>query len=115
MFGILNCLYHHWSDWEIALLTSKIKGYELDQLYYSKQVIFSSLYGPIFTDNPSVVQALILIIISGYSISNFILKLYQKQKFLTWLLLSILFWVLKFPLTIDLSTYQGIYRGLLAW
>ena len=117
ILGLINCLYHHWSDWEIGILTSEAKGYELHDFYYKKEILFSSLYGPLITDQPSVfiIQILTLIVISGYSCGFLIKKLYQKQSFKIQLIFFTVFWLLKYPIIIELSTYQGLYRALLAW
>lgn len=115
ILGIINCVYHHWSDWKIAQLIAKKNDFTLADLYDRDITIFTSFYGPILTKTPSLIQSLILIVISGYTLSFLSIKLYQKQNPLIPILLFLIFWLLKYPMPIDYSTFQGLYRGLLAW
>lgn len=117
LLGVLNVMYHWSTDWILGIYIGKLFGVDLSVELYKHYnfVIFNSLYSGPRLGNITLLQTLLVMLFSGYFGTTLILNKVRKQK-VSWftLFMTLIFWVVKIPVTVENSNFYGLYLGGLA-
>jgi hypothetical protein len=117
LFGIINLIFHFVTDWHLGILIGKRHGIDLTADPYSNLnlVIWNSLYSGSPTEL-LIYKTLALAIAAGYFMTATVVQLRRKEKLkAVTLIITIITWLIKIPITVEDSNFIGIYSMLLAW
>jgi hypothetical protein len=117
-FGLLNVIYHWLTDWFLGIYIGRLFNVDLlnDIYKHFDFIIFNSLYSGPRLGNITLIQILLVMIVSGFFATKTVIGIFTRQKLsrLT-IIMTLIFWVVKIPVTIEYSNFYGLYLGLLAW
>jgi len=118
VFGILNVAFHFWTDWNFGIYMGQLQGVDLTYgpSIYPDLVILNSLYSGPRLGALTFIQILLVMSLAGYFTTKTIIDLFKKRKISKpALIIALIFWIVKIPVTVEYSNLKGIYAGLLAW
>ncbi len=118
LFGLLNIIFHCWTDWYLGLYIGKLYGFDLSYSsnWHSNIILLNSLYSGPRLGLLTLFQMLLIMTIAGFYTTNTIIELYKNKKVSRkTLIIFLIVWLLKIPVTIDYSNFKDIWKGLLAY